>query len=537
MSDSRIQLCLVLHNHQPVGNFDDVIEQAYRQSYLPFLDVFAPYTSLKISLHTSGPLLLWLEEHYPEYLNRLANLVAQERVEIIGGAFYEPILSMIPSRDRGGQISRFSNWLNNRFHTEVRGMWIPERVWETSLVSNIAGAGIEYTVLDDFHFRCAGLGSDDLLGSYVTEDQGHTLRVYPGSEQLRYAIPFQEPSATIDHLREIQHQLGSATVVFADDGEKFGSWPDTYKHVYDEGWLKRFFDTLVENQDWLTTTTLGTATRSSIPQGNIYLPDASYREMTEWSLPTGAQLEYEEIRDEFENDWRWPKLKKFIRGGFWRNFKRKYSETNEMYSRMMYVSKRLEQAEHTEHCDHNLLDQAKDHLYRGQCNCAYWHGAFGGVYLPHLRNAVFRHLILADNLIERAIGADGWSLEAGDFNFDQRAEVRLSNDDLVCWICPSRGGHMYELDIRSLCHNLLATMQRRPEAYHEKVKQGQNENSDSASSIHDRVVFKQDNLDQMLVYDSSPRKSLVDHFWPVEVKLDDVANGKADELGEFVEGK
>src|SRR5262245_39685036 len=94
-----IQFCLALHNHQPVGNFDFVFEQAYQDSYLPFLEVFERYEPLKISLHTSGPLVEWLDRHHPDYLDRLARLVASGRVEIVGGAFYEPILTMIPTRD------------------------------------------------------------------------------------------------------------------------------------------------------------------------------------------------------------------------------------------------------------------------------------------------------------------------------------------------------------------------------------------------------------------------------------------------------
>jgi 4-alpha-glucanotransferase len=54
MSNS-LRLCLVLHNHQPIGNFDGVFEQAYQDSYLPFLDVFDCYPDVKIGLHTSGP--------------------------------------------------------------------------------------------------------------------------------------------------------------------------------------------------------------------------------------------------------------------------------------------------------------------------------------------------------------------------------------------------------------------------------------------------------------------------------------------------
>ena len=163
-----IRLCLVLHNHQPIGNFDGVFEQAYRDSYLPFLEVFEPYSDLSISLHTSGPLMEWLDAKHPEYLDRLAVLVGDGRVEIVGGAFYEPILAMIPPRDRQGQIRSYTHWLEQRLGAQVQGMWIPERVWEQSLTSDIVEAGIKYTVLDDSHFRNAGLRPEELQSYYVT---------------------------------------------------------------------------------------------------------------------------------------------------------------------------------------------------------------------------------------------------------------------------------------------------------------------------------------------------------------------------------
>src|SRR4029079_7069977 len=100
-----IRFIFVLHDHQPVGNFDHVFEQAYQDSYLPFLNVFERYPNLKMGLHTSGSLFEWLDAHHGEYLDRVAALVAAGRIEIIGGAFYEPILTMIPSRDPIEQIA------------------------------------------------------------------------------------------------------------------------------------------------------------------------------------------------------------------------------------------------------------------------------------------------------------------------------------------------------------------------------------------------------------------------------------------------
>lgn len=535
--NNSIRFCLVLHNHQPIGNFDSVFEQAYGESYRPFLDVFEEFRDLRISLHTSGPLIEWLDEHHPEYLDRLAALVEAGRVEILGGAFYEPILTMIPSRDRVGQISTFSGWLESRLGAKVRGMWMPERVWEQTLTSDLKAAGIEYTVLDDFHFRNAGLTSEHLRGYYITEDDGHTLSIFPGSERLRYLIPFRNPEETVEYLRDVARQNPQAVMVFGDDGEKFGTWPETHKHCYTDGWLRRFFEALAANQQWLKTTTLREAIDHVSPVGKIYLPDGSYREMTEWSLPVTQQLAYDKVVHELEKDPRWERIKPFLRGGFWRNFKVKYPEANEMYCRMMMVSRRIAEAERQELQGEDLY-WARRELYRAQCNCSYWHGAFGGIYLPHLRNAVYNHLIAADNLLDKALGLSGPRVETdtGDYDFDSRIEARLVNDKLVALLAPAAGGQLYELDVRSICHNLLATFTRRPEAYHRKVVAGSAGGGQQVGSIHERVVFKQPGLDRELRYDLYPRKSLIDHFFDNDATLEAVSRGEAMERGDFAAG-
>src|SRR4051812_6007378 len=395
----NLRLVIVLHNHQPIGNFDGVMEAAYQDSYRAFLDVFEEYTNLPVALHTSGSLMEWLAERHPEYLDRLGALVAAGRIEIVGGAFYEPILTMIPPRDRVGQIRRYSEWLTTRFNTPVNGMWIPERVWEQSLTSDIAEAGIRYTVLDDFHFKNAGLGEEELHGYYTTENDGKLLSVFPGSERLRYTIPFQDPSATIDYLRPIAEQQPGAVVVFGDDGEKFGVWPGTKEHVYQNGWLKRFLDALVENRSWLSVVTPTEALEQVPPLGKVYIPEGSYREMTEWALPTERLKEFIHRKHDWEHQGKWQEVAPFVRGGYWRNFKVKYPETNEMYARMQMVSRRLQELSSSSakdqskfngngngngngrnghHRERSLLDQARYELYRGQCNCGYWHGAFGG---------------------------------------------------------------------------------------------------------------------------------------------------------------
>lgn len=527
-------LCLVLHNHQPIGNFDGVFEQAYQDSYLPFLDVFEPYHPLQISLHTSGPLMMWLADRHPEYLDRVRLLVDAGRIEIVGGPQYEPILPMLPSADRIGQIQAYGNWLERNLGTVPQSMWTPERVWESSLATDVVDAGITTTVLDDFHFKAAGLDDDQLTGYFLAEDQGRVLRIFPGSERLRYTMPFRPVSETIDHCREMADRHPGVVLTFGDDGEKFGTWPDTKTHVYENGWLRSMFDALVEQSDWLHTVTLAEATRRTAPVGKVYLPDCSYREMTEWALPVEAQERFDDVTHAMADHGRWRDLQSFVRGGYWRNFKVKYEETNEMYARMMQISRRLQAAEAAGH-DQGELAEIRDHLYRGQCNCPYWHGAFGGIYLPHLRNAVYTHLIEADNGLERIEGRTGARATHEDLNFDGLQEIELSNEHHAIYVAPGRGGRIYEWDVRDIAHNLLATLQRRPESYHRKVLAGPSEAGGDVASIHDIVVFKQDDLDQRLFYDRFPRKSLMDHFYDNEASLDAVVRGEATERGDFVD--
>jgi alpha-amylase len=532
-----IRFIFALHDHQPIGNFDGVFEQAYQDSYRLFLDLFEQFPHLRIALHTSGPLLEWLDAHHPEYLDRLAGHVATGRIEIIGGAFYEPILAMIPSRDRIGQIRTFRTWIESRLGAKVRGMWIPERVWEQSMTGDLVAAGVEYIILDDSHFKNAGLDGDQLHGYYLTEDDGRVLRVFPGSERLRYVIPFAGQHETIDYLRGVADRHPQAVSVFADDGEKFGVWPETKLNVFDRGWLRQLFEQLAANQGWIRMVTPSEVLDQVPPLGKVYLPEGSYREMTEWVLPPEQLANFEQARRELEPDPRWPRIARFLRGGFWRNFKVRYPETNEMYARMMMVSRRLQTMADAGN-DSELVRQARTELYRGQCNCAYWHGAFGGVYLPHLRNAIYNHLIAADNLLDQAARRPETWVEAvsDDFNLDGRPEVQLAGDKLVALIAPSRGGQIYELDVRSICLNLLATLSRRPEAYHRRVLAGPASAGGSVIDANSPVKFKQAGLEKRLQYDAYQRKSLLDHWYDDQVSLDAVSRGEAQERGDFLTG-
>ena len=46
-----IHLGLLLHNHQPVGNFPWVFQQVYEEAYFPMLAALERHPGVRLSLH------------------------------------------------------------------------------------------------------------------------------------------------------------------------------------------------------------------------------------------------------------------------------------------------------------------------------------------------------------------------------------------------------------------------------------------------------------------------------------------------------
>jgi len=524
-----------IHNHQPVGNFDFVFEEAFQKAYLPFLELLAQYPFMKIGMHYSGILLEWIDQHHPEYIQKLKKLVHKGQIEMLTGGYYEPILISISEEDRLGQIQKLNHFIEKHIGDRPLGMWCAERVWEPHLPKTMVGAGIQYSILDDAHFKYAGFEEHELHGYFVTEELGDRVYVFPINEKLRYAIPFRDPENTIAYLRSVSDQ-GGGLVVFADDGEKFGIWPETYTHVYERKWLERFFGALQENQDWIHMIHFREAIQTLPPLGRVYLPTASYREMMHWALRLPGYKKYEEFETILKNQNLYEKYHVFVRGGFWRNFLAKYPEANWMHKRMLSISKKVWRAQ--KRIPRATFQKALDHVWAGQCNCPYWHGVFGGLYLPHLRHANFSHLIQAEALVERATHSNKSWIDSfcEDIDGDGHREYGLSNRALTLIFSPV-GGRVVEWDEKTFFVNFSNIMNRREEGYHHLLLQASHaleKDSQAVASIHDLVRAKEPGLEKKVVNDPYFRGGFSDHFFPFETTLEDVAYCRNTALADFV---
>ena len=111
----KVYLILSIHNHQPVGNFDYVFEDAYEKAYLPFLKMLTAHPKLKFVLHYSGNLLVWIEKKHPEAIDMLTTLIKSGRIELLSGGFYEPVLCCLPEVDRVMKIRERTAYIKDMF--------------------------------------------------------------------------------------------------------------------------------------------------------------------------------------------------------------------------------------------------------------------------------------------------------------------------------------------------------------------------------------------------------------------------------------
>jgi len=425
----RVNFIFVLHFHQPVGQLKWVNDRVFENSYKLLLDIFKEFADLKFTIHISGPLLQYMMEYYSDWLDEIAKLNQYGVFEFLAGSLSESILPLIPYDDRVEQIREYIRLFEKIFGFKPKGLWLPERVWEPSLPEPLAKNGIEYVFIDDSTLYRSGRGSPDNLYAWITEESGYKLKVFFIDTGLRYILPWKSSGEVVNYMLSKADVEGNRVLVWGSDAEKFGEWADP---GWSRWWLRTFLNDLRMLRDRVTMIHPSEYLLKHGVKGLIYLNTGSYDKMLEWS------------------------------GGFFRNFLVKYRESNNMHKKMLWVRKKLLEMPYRD-------EDAWRHYYLAQCNDVYWHGLFGGIYLSHLRQAVYENLLTAERIAEERINY--YSVEPvihkTDFDYDGRDELLIERKNVNVYIKPDDGGTVFEFDVKTpgFEHNVQDTMTRYMESY------------------------------------------------------------------------
>lgn len=426
---ARVNFIFALHFHQPTGQLKYINERIYENSYLMLLETFESFPDIKLTIHISGPLLLYLKEHHPDWLERMFKLGDLGSLEFMAGSIGEAILPLLPMEDKLLQLKKYLDIFEGLSGFRPRGAWLPERVWEPHLPSVLAKAGIEYVFVDDSTAIKTGMSKESTFYAWNIEDGGEVVKVFFIDAGIRYILPWESPDRVLNYIRGIGGD-GSRVVLWGSDAEKFGEWMDPGRSRW---WLNEFFEKLRRAKDDVRTVHPTEYLREHGVRGLIYLDTGSYDKMLEWSR------------------------------GFFRNFLTKYAESNNIHKKMLYVRSKLLR-----------VRDAPERLWLkyllSQCNDAFWHGLFGGIYLAHLRQALYEGLIAVEREADELNGYfdnSGIKLGLWDFDYDGRDELLVETPTINLYVNPNDGGTLFEFDYkeRGLEHNLQDTMTRYPEPY------------------------------------------------------------------------
>ena len=160
-----------------------------------------------------------------------------------------------------------------------------------------------------------------------------------------------------------------------------------------------------------------------------------------------------------------------------------------------------------------------------QGNDPYWHGVFGGLYLPHLREAAYSHIIQAEAGL--SLGR-GWSVS--DFDLDGRPEAIFRGEFQASFIKPACGGSLVCLDSIPLGRNVLDVLSRRREAYH----LAQTGNAAEGKSIHELAKTLPPESGHLTEPEAFRRFSMQDRFFAPDAAAEDLASNRSGEAGDFL---
>lgn len=424
-----MKFVFVVHCHQPTGNLDSVIDRIVDDAYMPLLETLAAVPAMRIGAHYSGTLLDWAQTHRADLIEELYG--STEQIEFIGGGMHDPILPVLPDGWRRRQLERHRQMLESVVQHTPTGIWLAERVWEPTLAWLLHDVGMRYTLLDETLFEVAG--AEPTIPAAV-DHLGRTLRVLPISRRLREMLPVSDVDEILQRLREVHDSDPNALVVAADDGEKFGAWEGTHERVYRQGWLRDLFEA-VTTQDWIEV--LQPAEAAELPTQRVALGAGSYSQMNSWLTA-----------DPEQRGWPAP----------WKEFLTRYPESNVMYRKMLALT------------DTKLTAEAVDHVLAAQTGDAYWHGAYGGIYLPHLRSAVNERLLAARRAVDSGRRTRTWSdLTVKDWDADGEEEIHVELPD-QSWVL-HRGGALHYYDDKPSGWCVADVVARHQERYHSDTKQ------------------------------------------------------------------
>ena len=395
------------------------LDKGFQSVYKPLLKFLYSNPSFPFAFTLTGPQLQYFRRRKNELITIVHELSDRKQIEILGGGYNEPLLPLLYSVDRNGQIDLLTSEIRQTFGKRPRGMTLYQDCWDSSLVNNIHTCGLEYVILDSGIVQeskrsylpvfMSDLGKNvDILLSYN--------EFIPTPQMLAEEFVWNIEKAILKaEKKDTNLQLDSdrLIVIMLDQ--------ETAANLTSAKWFEKLLAYFTENQN--------TKVRLTTP--NLYRQQATFTKIPLY-IPVGLNSEITKLVSS-DNKNRFPSsIHDFIY---------KYRECQRLYNRMMYLSMLVNQYK----TDKMRKKSAREKLWQAQSGLAYLCKSNTPVENSIYRQQAYHYLTDAEKIL-RGDGKFEESVTCFDYDNDGDEEYVCRMEQYFAYIS-QEGGCVPELDI------------------------------------------------------------------------------------------
>jgi len=417
-----IYVSFVVNTVSVCSDNTDILDKSFHSLYKPLFKFLYSHPSFPVSLSLSGPIIQYFKRRKNELIAIMRELVDRNQIELLGGGYYEPLLPLLYSVDRNGQIDLLTAEIRHTFGKRPRGMTLFQDCWDSSLVNNIHTCGLEYILLDNLIVqesnRCflplymSDLGKD--IDIFLTYNN-----LLPDSETLAEEFLWNVEKTVLKVEKKDHHlQLeNDRIVVFTLNQEQVVS-------LLESKWFEALSEYISNNPE----------SRIKLTTPNLYRQHAIKTKIPAY-IPVGISATINSIimEEKGESKQRFPSTIY--------DFMYNYKASFKLYNRMMYLCMLVNQYKN----DKIRKKTAREKIWQAQNGISY----IGSSNIP-LENSIYRqqaykYLNEADKIL-RGDGKFEESVTCFDYDNNGINEYVCRMDQYFAYIS-LEGGSVPELDV------------------------------------------------------------------------------------------
>ena len=148
-------------------------------------------------LYQSSQMMKYIKRERAEYKTLLSMLMNRGEIEPISGVWSESVLSLLPPKDRAGQIEKFTSEIKHEYSILPQSAFFYGEVWNPYYVSLLNNAGIDSVVISTADGK-----REAETEPFVMNELGRRVKIYPTSDEAdRAVMSYSVGESDYDELR------------------------------------------------------------------------------------------------------------------------------------------------------------------------------------------------------------------------------------------------------------------------------------------------------------------------------------------------